>query len=86
MKIEDILRDNAGSYIGGVLSSISRTSFDPAKDTGAKPMRKIPGKITAYLRRDKIAQVYKCVFSNNRGIADYYIVRATDGTLFHVEY
>ena len=86
MKTEDILRDNAGSHIGYMLSSISRTSFDPAKDTGAKPMCKIPGKITAYLRRDKIAEVFKCVFSNRRGFADYYIVRAIDGTLFHIEY
>lgn len=84
MKVREILRKNPAFRSGYQLNSISITSFDPKTDCGMPPMKLVPHKITAYLDRAKIKEAYRCT----SGIKDfvYYIVRATDGTLFHLEY
>ena len=88
MEIKDILREKAGNRTGYLPQKVSKTKLDPKDATfrGAwRPLAKVPSKITAYFHRDKIKEVYKS--DHTRDPRDnYYIIRATDGTLFHVDY
>lgn len=83
MEIEDILRSLPDKHVGYQLSSISKTSFDP--EGICVKLKRVPSKITAFFFRDRIKSVYK---SNHekRDEDNYYIIRATDDTLFHVDY
>lgn len=84
MTTEDILRKQAGRHVGYQIRSISTTTLKPEGCGFLRKLVKVPGKISAYLHRHLIAAVYKTRFG---GLDDeYYIVVATDGTLFHVDY
>ena len=83
MEIKDILRKQAGFHRGFQPRTISKTSFTP--DDVVPRLKRIPGKITAYFHRDKIKDVFK---SNHERRAEnnYYIIRAIDNTLFHIDF
>ena len=84
MKTSDILRTTAGRHIGYMPQSVAVTSLNPKGEGFLRQLRSIPNKITAYFHRDKIKSVHKTIFG---GLDDtYYIITATDGTFFHVEY
>ena len=84
MIVKDILREKPARRFGYEPNSISTTTLEPVGCLFLKRLRTIPSKITAYFDRAKISEVYKTVYG---GLDDaYYIIRATDGTLFHVDY
>lgn len=85
MKIKEILREKAGTHNGYMFSTIAESllTHQDIKEMGYRELRIIPNKISSYLCRDKITKVYKsdCFrYPNN-----YYLVEATDGTIFHLE-
>ncbi len=82
MTIREILRRESGKHVGYMPVGVSKTSYDPS-DCGSNPMQRVPRKITAYFHRSMISQVFKLGIKN---VADDYIIKATDGTLFHVDY
>jgi len=84
MTIEELMRPCAASRQGYEPQSIGKTTLAPEGCGFLRRLLHIPPKITAYFRRDLISSVWKTKFG---GIdATYYIIRATDDTLFHVEY
>jgi hypothetical protein len=83
MSICEILRKHPAQHVGYMPRNAGTTTFNPA---GICPeLKRIPSKIAAYFHRDKIKRLWK---SNHCGnpLDNYYIIEATDGTLFHVEY
>jgi len=85
MKAQEILRLQPKFRVGYALNSISGTTFRLADLKIFKRLQRIPAKITAYLNRDKIREVYKSdCFKED--CDNYYIIRATDDTLFHVDF
>ena len=83
MEIDEIIRDKAEIHYGYQLSEIGKTSFDPC-EIGMKPMKTIPHKLTSWLKREKIEDAYKCQLGRMQH-ESYYILRAPDGTLFHID-
>lgn len=86
MTTTEILR-SAGKHQGYMPTNIGVTTLtdDLIKESGLKRLRRLPLKITAYFDRDKILTVHKSDHrSDDRD--NYYIITATDGTKFHVEY
>jgi hypothetical protein len=84
MTVQDILRKTPAHRRGYQINTISTTSLNPEGQGFLRRLRTIPSKITAQLVREKITAVYKTIFG---GIDDaYYIIVATDGTFFHVDY
>jgi hypothetical protein len=87
MQTNDIMRRQVGRAIGYMPTSIGVTSLtdEYIRDCGLKLLRRLPPKITAYFHRDKIVSVHKSDYcADDRD--NYYIITATDGTKFHVEY
>ena len=84
MTAKEIMRTECGQRTGYSIHSISTTKLEPVGCLFLRRLASVPSKISAYLNRDKIKEVFKTLYG---GIDDtYYIVRATDGTLFHVDY
>jgi len=84
MTVKDILRAKPAFRRGYEIRTISTTSLNPEGCGFLRKLRTIPSKITAQLHRSKITAVYKTIFGNLDDT--YYIVVATDGTFFHVDY
>jgi hypothetical protein len=84
MTTRDILRKRPGFHRGYQLQAIGTTTLDPEGCAFLRKLARVPHKLSAYLDRSRITAVFKTVFG---GIdAEYYIVVASDGTRFHVEY
>ena len=83
MMVDDILREKAGFHKGYQPQSVSITRLEPSGLL--RRLRSVPGKITDYFRRDKIVSVWKSSYCRDAR-DEYYILVATDGTRFHVEY
>ena len=90
MTTKDILRPTADHRVGFSINTISETSLDPKGCEFLRKLWRIPHKITAYLRRELIKEVYKTTMDRGSYIrrldTEYYIIVATDGTFFHVDY
>lgn len=87
MTSSEILRQHAGNHRGYMPTSIGVTTLSDKhiEESGLKRLRTLPRKITAYFEREKIATVHKSDYcADDRD--NYYIITATDGTRFHVEY
>ena len=85
MTTREILRQNAGQHIGYQPQSVAETTLRPGHDTPfLRRLNHMPSKISAYFHFDKIAAVWKTLYGNLE--QEYYIIVATDGTCFHVEY
>ena len=84
MTSNDLLLDKPARRFGYEPYSVSKTTLEPKGCGFLKRLRKIPSKITAYFDRAKISEVYKTIYGDLDDA--YYIIRATDGTLFHVDY
>ena len=84
MTVEEILRSKPALRFGYEPYSVSTTTLEPVGCGFLRKLRTIPAKITAYFDRAKISEVFKTKYGNPEDA--YYIVRATDGTLFHVDY
>ncbi len=78
MLVKDILRKEAGFHAGSVL----RTIIPTTEEILYKRLRLVPNKIGAYFHRDKIKAVYR----EHNGKDPAYIIEATDGAKFWVEY
>jgi len=89
MEIKDILKKQCkGIYIGYQLQTIAislLTRADIIRQFGLKPMKRISKKISYFLHRDKIKEVFYCKYAKDWR-DNYYLVIATDGTVFHLEY
>ena len=84
MEIKDILRPQADHRVGYSPQTVSKTSLKP-EEFGLRRLIRIPSKITAYFDRLKIKTVFKSDCAKDPR-DDYYIIEATDGTRFHVDY
>ena len=84
MTPKDLLRDKPALRFGYEPYSVSTTTLEPVGCGFLKRLRTIPSKITAYFDRARISEVFKTIHGNPEDA--YYIIRATDGTLFHVDY
>jgi hypothetical protein len=84
MTVKDILRAKPAYRRGYTINTISTTSLNPVNEGFLRKLQTIPSKITAQLCREKIAAVYKTLFGGPDDT--YYIVVASDGTFFHVDY
>lgn len=87
MSVNEILRKQAGKHSGFMPTTVSHTSLTTKdlRELAYKRLRIIPAKVSAYFDRDKIVSVHKSTCAKNP-LDNYYIITATDGTLFHVEY
>ena len=85
MKVKEILRQTPGRHIGYQIRTICYTAFTEKDLDMFRRLQRVPGKISAYLHRDKIKAVYKSDCFQDP-LDDYYLVLATNGTLFHVTY
>ena len=88
MKISEILRAHPGFHKGYALQTIFRTRLtkhDMAM-LSVRKMKKIPGKISAYLYRDRIDSIWKSYAYGNNSIDNPYYILSTDGTIFEVFY
>ena len=93
MRIDDILRPKAPCNRFLEPTDVAVTTYDPAAD-GVRPLRVVPGKVTTYFHRRLIDKVFKVCFgrrlATRAGHAphpdDYYVLVATDGTRFHVNF
>lgn len=84
MGSKDILLKKAPVYIGYQLQTIAKTIMTP-EEIGMKRLQRIPAKISRFLDKAKIKEVFKSdCFKPD--VENYYIVRAIDGTLFQLEY
>ena len=87
MRTNDILiKQLSKSYTGYLLQSISKShlTLKDILDCQYPKLKTIPHKITYFLHRNKIKEVYKSDCFG--GIDNYYLVHTTDGTIFHLEY
>ncbi len=86
MKIDDIvLTKPKRIHYGFQLQTIAYTSLKIEDMTSYQKLLRIPTKITAFLDRSKIKEVFKADCFKDPADA-YYIVRAIDDTFFHLEY
>jgi hypothetical protein len=84
MKVEDILRKKAGRHIGYVPQMVSQSRMTAADLEIYRRLQVVPSKVSAYFHRDKIMAVYKSdCFSREE---NYYLILATDGTIFEIDY
>ena len=84
MTVEDLIRKHPGRHIGYTPRTVGVTTLEPMDCGFLLRLCRVPAKIAAHFQRDKIAAVWKTVYG---GLDDtYYILRATDGTLFRIEY
>ena len=84
MTVDELLRDKPARRFGYEPYSVSVTTLEPKGCGFLRRLLVVPSKISAYFDRKKIAEVWKTLYG---GLDDgYYIIRATDGTLFHVDY
>ena len=86
MTVKDILRPNPAYRRGLVIDTISETSLDPIGCEFLTKLKTIPPKLSAQLHRHLIQTAYKTKFFQGNPDLTYYIVVATDGTVFHVDY
>jgi len=84
MEIEEMLRKQPGLHIGYQLELISTSRLTEADMSYYTRLKTIPNKITAFLERSKISTVWKSECFG--GSVDYYVILATDGTMFHVDF
>lgn len=84
MESNDLLRKSPSFRVGYIPQSISKTAITLNDLRIYRRLKTIPSKITAYFHREKIKEVYVSdCFSR---LENYYIIRAMDDTLFHVDY
>ena len=85
MDYKEIIRREAGKHYGFQLVSISTTSLTLSDMDIFRKLKRIPKKITAFLHRSKIKTVWKSdCFKDPTD--NYYIVQASDETMFHLQY
>jgi len=84
MTAKELLRLHPGTRCGYEPHSISTTCLVPEDCGFLRRLLRIPPKIAAYFCRAKIADVWKTRYGSED--CAYYIVRATDGTMFYIDY
>jgi len=87
METKDILRKQIGNYIGYQVQhiAVSLLSHKDIIDQSFKLLERVPYKVSAYCRREKINKVYKSDCMKDP-LDNYYLVVATDDTIFILEY
>ena len=86
MTVQEILRKQAGRRVGYSPQSVGPSSWSVRElETMFRRLKSIPGKITAYFERSKIAAVFKSNHAKDPR-DNYYLILAVDGTVFHVDY
>lgn len=85
MTVDEIVRKERGKHYGYQLSVIAISTLKLEDLSNYRHLKRIPPKITAFLNRAKIKAVFKSDHSGDP-LDDYYLVRATDDTLFILEY
>lgn len=85
MHVNDLLRKTHSNFrLICKARTISRDTLKKKDWRGCAKLKIKPRKITAYFRKDLIAEVYKAV--GMRADKEFYLIRAVDDTLFHVTY
>lgn len=86
MKPKEIILERPGHiHCGYQLLSISKSKFEIKDLSVFRRLKRVPGKVTAFLDRAKIKEVFKSDCFKDPA-DDYYLVRANDDTIFHLEY
>jgi len=87
METKDILKKRIGNYIGYQVQHIAVSSlfYKDIVDLGYKLLERVPNKVSAFCRREKIDKVYKSDCMRDP-LDNYYLVVATDDTIFILEY
>ena len=85
MKINEILREKPLKHNGYMPVHISVSRFKKDELVWFKQLKTIPRKISAYFIRDKIVKVVKSQHAIDR-LNNYYLILATDDTIFMVNY
>jgi len=87
MQPNDIVRETPDHRIGYEPMSISVSALkaDELDQLGYRTLYKIPHKITAYFHRPMINGVYKSTCFTDP-LDNYYLIVATDFTVFHIVY
>ena len=84
---ENILKKTlTGTYKGYLLKEISFTplTIDKIKDFNYRKLKKIPHKISYFLFKDKIKEIYKSDCFTE--IDNYYLVVDKDNVIYHLSY
>ena len=84
METSEIMRKKTGNHKGYQLCSIAISLLPLSDMKWFNKLKRVPRKITAYLHRDKVKTVWKSDCFKDPD--NYYIVLATDGTMFHLTY
>ena len=84
MDINDLLKNKTIFKIGCQVHSITAGKPKNKDLKVCTRLKKKPGKITAYFRKDMIAEVYKG--SPGRADSEFYVIKTTDNTVFQVAY
>ena len=84
MEINEILRTSAGYHPGYQLQQIAVSLMTDDEVKVLPKLQVVPNKVSAFLQRDKISTVHK--FNMLPDDVGTYIVTATDGTKFIIEY
>jgi len=85
MEIKDILRKHPGRHTGYYLYDVSHTKWTESDLSIFRQLKTVPNKISAYFHRELIKGVFKSdCFAKAED--NYYLIQATDGTIFHIGY
>ena len=87
METKDILRKQIGNYIGYQVQhiAVSLLSHKDIIDQNFKLLERVPHKVSAFSRREKIKEAFKSDCMKDP-LDNYYLVVATDDTIFILEY
>jgi len=87
METKDILRKQIGNHIGYQVQhiAVSLLSHKDIIDQSFKLLERVPHKVSAFCRREKIKEVFKSDCMKDP-LDNYYLVVSSDGTIFILEY
>jgi len=87
MEIEEIMFEKfACNYVGYIPQTVSKSLFNESDLISIfRQLKRIPPKISAFFDRSKISKVFKSDHAK-KDLDNYYLILATDGTIFHIDY
>ena len=83
MTSTEVMRQACGRHIGYIPQTVWEHATAPLCWGFAIKLQKIPGKLTAYFKRELIKEARKAKFCDAAGL---YYLELTDGTFIEVEY
>jgi len=85
METKDIFLTKSKGYQGYALQCISESLFTLDDLKIFRQLQLVPAKVSRFLDRSKIKSVFKSDHHRDP-LENYYLVVATDNTIFHLEY